>query len=768
VHVSDSSETALAPCVAVATQLPAIITNLFPSLSTLLSHSTHFDTQRFVSCSTNKHADMPPLATPPEAPPVKAESPPVTAREMTLSVRTIKLEHGETVKGVVNVGMPLVAYSSPPPSLVDDSSGLLDKSDGSSQHGDTSSLRSEYSCIFDCYIGSHIKDQLELGTYEYAALEARYRALMTRHGELRKLSMAYHDVIQGSASYEDTDVDIDQLRTEAGREGLRAKALEADVLRPIVRDAGGPQALVSQTQSVQELLERVGGMQELNEMVLDAQMLRLRVDDVGGLHGLENLTRRSDLLDSEQQEHSELKAQVLGKDGLRDKARKYDELQQAFAAIDRGNVRGNVVARTSIEYAGPRAQRSVIHPTRPVSTRTHVSKSITQAPRNASSGVAVGMNPDRARLLTSTPPRSDPNRDLYEPAPLVRDSPRKTGSNDIPLGRPRDGKPSSGQGPQNVATGTKRKYEQNPQGVGAKRPRVDVGRASAVLQASLAGTSTDPAFFPFNTDRSHGTAAHLSIENGKEHDQRPGRNYGVEHTFKNRLDGSRHEVIKREGNHGNEIELLRPAPLRNDRSSIDSLLGTGNRLREPVVVKKEDMSDDPQAARVSDLQSAQFLDSLAAAPSDIPAAGANDQGSTKMMIGGYPIALCIGGSNPTSKNPTDLIKPNDVPLGLASFLSGEIKKYTTNIDFKLWNDFPPNSNTCILRYLVDGHRPSGQPQERRACRSCSSAWVRHHRPCALLQEVDGVHMVVFMPLRNALRGGIPWTEKRYWVMGAPI
>jgi hypothetical protein len=721
------------------------------------------ETQRFVSCSITKHADMPPLATSPEAPPLKVVSPPVTAREMTLSVRTIKLEHGETAKGVVNVNMPLVAYSSPP-SSVDDSSGLLDKSDAVSQHGDTSSLCSEFSRNSCCYIDSDIKDQLELATYEYAALEERYRALSAQHSELRKLSMAYHDVTKGSASYGDTDVSIDQLRTEAGREGLRAKALEADVVRPIIRDAGGPQALVSQTQSFQQLLERVGGLEELNNMVLDAQMLRPRVDDVGGLNGLDNLIIRSNLLRSEQREHSELRAQVLGKDGLRDKARKYDELQQAFAAVERGNA----IARTPIEYVGPGAKRSVIHPVIPVSTITHVSKSITQAPRNTSSEVAVKMNPDRARLLTSTPPRSDPNRDLYEPQPLMRDSSRKTGSNDVPLGRLRDTEPSTGQGPQNVATGMKRKYEQEPQNIGAKRPQVDIGRASALLQASFAGTSTDPAFFPFNTDRSHATTDRLSIENSREHNQRPSLNYGVEHTFKNRLDGGQYQVTKREQNRGQDAELNRPAPYRNDRSSVDNLIGTGNRSRQPVVVKREDMSDDPQATRVSDLQAAHFLDSLAVVHSDISTAGVNDQGSTKMMVGGYPIALWIGGSNPTSRNPTDLIKPKDVPLALSSFLSGEIKKYMTNIDFKLWNDFPPNSNTCILRYLVEGHRPSGQPQERRACRSCSSAWVRHHRPCALLQEIDGVRVVVFMPLRNALRGGIPWTEKRYWVMNTPI
>jgi hypothetical protein len=144
VHVSDSPETALAPASRLPRDCPktALTTTLFPSLSNFLPPSTRFATQRSLSCNTTQHAEMPPPATPPEAPPVEVESPPVTARELTLSVRTIKFEHGETAKGVVNAGMPLVAYSSPP--LVEDSSELLDKSDAASQHVNTSSLRSKY------------------------------------------------------------------------------------------------------------------------------------------------------------------------------------------------------------------------------------------------------------------------------------------------------------------------------------------------------------------------------------------------------------------------------------------------------------------------------------------------------------------------------------------------------------------------------------------------------------------------------------------------
>jgi hypothetical protein len=133
-----------------------------------------------------------------------------------------------------------------------------------------------------------------------------------------------------------------------------------------------------------------------------------------------------------------------------------------------------------------------------------------------------------------------------------------------------------------------------------------------------------------------------------------------------------------------------------------------------------------------------------------------------MMVGGYPITLWIGGDNPNNCNPTDLVKANNIPSELAYFISTEMKKYMGNSNFKVWNAMLPNSDTCVLRSLVDGHRPSGLPQDRRTWRTCSSAWLRHHRLYALLQEIDAVRMVVFMPLRDALRRGVAWTEKRFW------
>ena len=99
---------------------------------------------------------------------------------------------------------------------------------------------------------------------------------------------------------------------------------------------------------------------------------------------------------------------------------------------------------------------------------------------------ATGMNPERARMLSAAPRGQDPHSDLYEPPrPKRSASTTKTGTNDVPLGKPRVGRDSSidqGQGaPQ------KRKPEEALQLGIAKRPRVDVGRASELVQATLQG-----------------------------------------------------------------------------------------------------------------------------------------------------------------------------------------------------------------------------------------------------------------------------------------
>lgn len=88
-------------------------------------------------------------------------------------------------------------------------------------------------------------------------------------------------------------------------------------------------------------------------------------------------------------------------------------------------------------------------------------------------------------MISAMPLEYDPDRDLYEAPPPVAKPSNKTGSNNTPLGAPQDQPPEA----------LKRKGPENStSSMPAKRPRVDVGRASALVQASLpagVGSSTD-------------------------------------------------------------------------------------------------------------------------------------------------------------------------------------------------------------------------------------------------------------------------------------
>jgi len=258
-----------------------------------------------------------------------------------------------------------------------------------------------------------------------------------------------------------------------------SKALEADLLRPMVREAGGVQALASRMQSVETLIEEAGGIRELKDLVADAHGLRLRLDEVGGLQGLNHLVSQVNRLRSEQRENTELLAIINGPNGLKAKALKYDMLQQAFAAIERGPI--NEQSYTSRPKPVMGTSQAQVVRTSPRNHATSTAAARSSAP--ASEGVAA-MNPERARMLSAAPRARDPDRDLYEPPPPKRRPSTKTGSNDVPLGKPRAGRGSSieqGYGSQ------KRRHEEELQLGIAKRPRIDVGRASELVQATLQG-----------------------------------------------------------------------------------------------------------------------------------------------------------------------------------------------------------------------------------------------------------------------------------------
>lgn len=493
-------------------------------------------------------------------------------------------------------------------------------------------------------------DKLQLASYEYAALEEHHAKLKTRHDDLRELCLAYRDVISGYSSYEEQTIGMEQLRAEAGREGMRAKALEADVLKPIIREAGGLQALVSQMQSIRSLIAKAGGLAELEELVSDTALLQISVDEVGGLQGLHNLIIEAEHLRAEQHAYLAAKAKMEGSEGLIAKAAKYDRLMQVFNELQ--------------------VKQDYVHPV-----------------------ATAKINPARASRIASTPLEDDPFRDLYE-APPVRQPSKKTGSNDIPLGSTHARLQPPSQAYERPRVKRQLELQTELQDIVAKRPRVDVGRASTLLQRSMT---------PFLVDRPAQARSRQIPELEQAHSQ----------------ESEQKTVVKLEECCSTETQSLRP----NSRqlSTLPILTPTAKEIALPKSV----------------------------------------------FVGRYPIALWTGANNPyATESPGEMKKAEHIPKGLGNFLANELSKHITESLTPLWNAMPPNKDTCVLRYLLDGHRPSGNPQERRACRICSSVWVRCHRPCALLLLVDGARTIVFMPLRDGIYKDTDWREKNYWVMNA--
>jgi hypothetical protein len=483
-------------------------------------------------------------------------------------------------------------------------------------------------------------DELQLASYEYAALEERHRKLADQHSDLLKLCSTYNEVIHGHSSHDEQSptCNIEELRAEAGHEGLRGKALEANVLQPRIREAGGLQALVSQLQSVRSLINQAGGLPELEELVSDTLLLKISVDEVGGLQGLHNLISEAESLRLKHQEDVKLRGTLDGPNGLIAKAAKYDMLMQAVTDIQNAPV--------ALAATHP------VQTTRMASTPLRDERPV--APLALVNTAALGtINPARASRIGSAAPQDDPDRDLYEPPPPVQ--PRnKTGSNREPLGPP----PVPGR---------------------------------LVPHLRLASP-----------------ASHL--EHGRLK-REPSEDLGADAT-----------VTKRP-----RVDERASVVNKQWQTRFDQLAHTPwNQLRDQTITQAPISNANKGPGRTSEA----------------------------INVIRYPIALWTGTSDPTvfPWSRPQLKTVECIPEALGKYIAGELTKYIDERNVHLWNAMAPNTETCVLRYLLDGHRPSGQPQERRACRICTSAWVSKPRPCALLQEVDGVRMVVVLPLRNGMAG----------------
>lgn len=339
--------------------------------------------------------------------------------------------------------------------------------------------------LYKCRCSTNIvAAELTLSGLEYAALEDRFKRLECQHSELQDLASAYSEVIRGFCPAGGQTVSIDQLQVEAGRDGLRAKALEADILRPLVKEAGGLQAMISRNHTMNSLIDKAGGLRELEKFVSDLRTIRDTLDELGASQGLGGLASEvRDLLVSRQQ-HAALESRVNGPNGLGVNTARYEALVQAFNDIQN---------KTFAQRHSPRAPTvdKTFTRLRPISD---AETCIGGQPAGSSHSVAgpPAMNPARARLISATPLETDPDRDLYEGPQSVAKPHNKTGSNITPLGTPQV-QPTAQLINHAVSSNMKRKGARNiaPR-TPAKRPRVHFGRATASVQSSLTTAMRKP------------------------------------------------------------------------------------------------------------------------------------------------------------------------------------------------------------------------------------------------------------------------------------
>lgn len=522
---------------------------------------------------------------------------------------------------------------------------------------------------------------------------------------------------------------IDQLQVEAGRDGLRAKALEADVLRSVVKEAGGLQALIFQMKTMRVLVDKAGGLQELEQFVLDLRTIRDTLDELKGSQGLVDLAPEVRDLLTMKQNYTELQSEVRGPDGLRTKAAKYEKLMQTFTEVQ---------GDTSIQQ---------------------------------SAGSCTSMNPARAQMISATPLETDPDRDLYEAPPPVAKPNNRTGSNNTPLGTA-----------QAQPTLKRKQPESTAASLSAKRPRVDLRRASALVQASLPAVSNKSTMR--SAIQSNATETHASIVACKIQAQ------------PNCIKGESTLL----GVVGSERGMqTAAAPVKiPDWSRSDA------RLTNVGIFSTSGLCSDSSTPpnQCTQLQ-------LGATPGPM---GFNARGSPFLLpeqsgSGSYPalqpamtavlpldpcynqlsvwkdyirhtMAFWVGAPTiPVAWNAYqsyELKKTFQIPGDLLATFAAELSSRIPIAKYSVYEAMMPNHDTCILRcekhprwkiptddsrYMIDGHRPSGVPQERTACRLCTS----HRRPCALLQDIDGVRTIVILPLRPNLRPGEKWYKKAYWV-----
>ena len=362
-----------------------------------------------------------------------------------------------------------------------------------------------------------------------------------------------------------------------------------------------------------------------------------------------------------------------------------------------------------------------------------------QVPRcERPSAVHAAMNPDRARMISATPLEADPDRDLYE-APLPPAKPgKKTGSNDTPLGTPQI-QPTAKHSERNEIFSTlKRKGPDDiAPNAPAKRPRVDLTRASALVHASLpatANTSKGPVTYlrylpggqPSGTQNSEPRAQPSQTEvktAGPSQIGTTGIRFG-EAAFKTRSQVERGESVEsllgdavtRPQTETSVASLKMPDWIRAGVSFGD--VGSARTPSARYSSTPPSESAEPHAdTRTGPVRFPPFVPKRTSQFATIKAAAEYGKQTALQYLSGslsteldalksffkHSIALWVGGPDDyvttawDAYQSHDLKKEAQIPDVLLAFLLRELAKHIHVGNSHTYEQMAPSGNTCILR-----------------------------------------------------------------------
>lgn len=446
----------------------------------------------------------------------------------------------------------------------------------------------------------------------------------------------------------------------------------------------------------------------------------------------QKLSETANALVSKSQECTSLQRELVE---VRAKAQKYERLEQVFTTTQREPV-DSLFRQTQSSCPDPTTTRGTYQAQ---NTSTLVSSQPTG--RNHSSSVSITINPAQTKLVSSASPDNGLSQNLYtspSPAPPAS-KPRKAGTNDAPSGAPHGLSQWVDSNFKNSIL--KRKEPEELRGNLRKRPQVDAGQVSDPVHVPLAGTRGSGN--RYQTEQVQPKTLSYNSLNGQ--DPRPFATKPGSQTSLNPLllgpDSTTAPVpFPREGVAAPKVQPAQPV-----FQTQNIPIGSGQ--SHPPVAATQNLEGQP-------------------APVSVTLSGALTKALSffSVMVKTYPIALWTGSTNPNKDTPKGLVTTG-IPSDLVNFLSDGLTMHLNMSNVNRWNSMTPNRGTCILNRLVEYHQVPHHPQPRRTCGKCSPRTPHQQRPCALLQDVNGVPTLVFMPLHDMVRVGARWCERRFWVMG---